>query len=156
MFQRAKACVPVSGWQTVWQTVLANRANRVGKPCQAELILILHCLKVPESSDPFVVPLPLCSFPFLPYDDRRTMMGLIDHFSGHVAAGKSSPGLLIVSQGSAIGDVVEVLLSVWALSDPSEVLDQVWQLASQRCPELADLASPTLRNPKRTLSKKVV
>jgi hypothetical protein len=35
--------------------------------------------------------------------DRRTM---IDHFRDHLAVGKSSPGLLIVSQGSAIGEVV--------------------------------------------------
>ncbi len=39
--------------------------------------------------------------------DRRTM---IDHFRDHLAAGKSSPGLLIVSQGSAIGDVAEALI----------------------------------------------
>ncbi len=45
--------------------------------------------------------------------DRRTM---IDHFRDHLAAGKSSPGLLFVSQGSAIGDVVEAVLYVWALS----------------------------------------
>lgn len=59
--------------------------------------------------------------------DRRTM---IDHFRDHLAAGKSSPGLLIVSQGSAIGDVVEALLYVWALSDPEELRDQVYYLPS--------------------------
>lgn len=59
--------------------------------------------------------------------DRRTM---IDHFRDHLAAGKSSPGLLIVSQGSAIGDVVEALLYVWALSDPAELRDQAYYLPS--------------------------
>ena len=59
--------------------------------------------------------------------DRRTM---IDHFRDHLAAGKSSPGLLIVSQGSAIGDVVEAVLYVWALSDPAELLDQAYYLPS--------------------------
>jgi hypothetical protein len=59
--------------------------------------------------------------------DRRTM---IDHFRDHLAAGKSSPGLLIVSQGSAIGDVVESVLYVWALSDPAELRDQAYYLPS--------------------------
>jgi len=59
--------------------------------------------------------------------DRRTM---IDHFRDHLAAGKASPGLLIVSQGSAIGDVVEAVLYVWALSDPAELLDQAYYLPS--------------------------
>ena len=59
--------------------------------------------------------------------DRRTM---IDHFRDHLAAGKSSPGLLIVSQGSAIGDVVEAVVHVWALCDPAELRDQVYYLPS--------------------------
>lgn len=59
--------------------------------------------------------------------DRRTM---IDRFRDHLAAGKSSPGLLIVSQGSAIADVVEALLYVWALSNPAELRDQAYYLPS--------------------------
>ena len=59
--------------------------------------------------------------------DRRTM---IDNFRDHLAAGKFSPGLLIVSQGSAIGDVVEAVLYVWALSDPAELRDQAYYLPS--------------------------
>ena len=59
--------------------------------------------------------------------DRRTM---IDHFRDHLAVGKSSPGLLIVSQGSAIGEVVESVLYVWALSDPAELRDQAYYLPS--------------------------
>lgn len=59
--------------------------------------------------------------------DRRTM---IEHFRDHLVAGKSSPGLLIVSQGSAIADVVEALLYVWALSDPAELRDQAYYLPS--------------------------
>lgn len=31
---------------------------------------------------------------------------MIDHFRDHLSAGKSSPGLPIVPQGSVIGDVV--------------------------------------------------
>lgn len=59
--------------------------------------------------------------------DRRTM---IDHLRDHLVAGKSSPGLLIVSQGSAIGDVVEAMLYVWALADPAELRDQAYYLPS--------------------------
>ncbi len=59
--------------------------------------------------------------------DRRTMIG---HFRDRLASGKSSPGLLIVSQGSAIGEVVEALLYVWALSDPAELRDQAYYLPS--------------------------
>lgn len=59
--------------------------------------------------------------------DRRAM---IDHFRDHLAAGKSSPGLLIVSQGSAIGYVVEALLYVCGPSDPGELRDQAYYLPS--------------------------
>ena len=59
--------------------------------------------------------------------DRHTM---IDHFRHHLGAGKSSPGLLIVSQGAAIGNVVESLVYVWALSDPAELRDQAHYLPS--------------------------
>ena len=55
---------------------------------------------------------------------------LIGHFRDHLAAGKFSPGLLVVSQGSAIGDVVEAVLYVWALSDPAELRDQAYYLPS--------------------------
>ena len=59
--------------------------------------------------------------------DRRTM---IAHFRAHVAAGKSSPGLLIVSQGALIGDVVDALVYVWALSNPADLRDQAYYLPS--------------------------
>ena len=59
--------------------------------------------------------------------DRRTML---DHFRAHLAAAKSSPGILIVSQGAHIGLVVEAILYVWALSDPSELRDQAHYLPS--------------------------
>ncbi len=39
--------------------------------------------------------------------DRRTML---DHFRAHLAAGKSSPGLLIVPQDASMGDVIEALV----------------------------------------------
>jgi hypothetical protein len=59
--------------------------------------------------------------------DRRTMTS---HFRAHLAAGKSCPGLLIVSQGALIGHVVEALVYVWALSDPADLRDQAYYLPS--------------------------
>ena len=59
--------------------------------------------------------------------DRRTM---IHHFRERLAVGKSSPGLLVVSQSAAISDVVEGLLYIWALSDPAGLRNQVHYLPS--------------------------
>lgn len=59
--------------------------------------------------------------------DRRTM---IAHFRAHLAAGKSRPGLLIVSQAALMGDVVEALVYGWALSNPAELRNQVHYLPS--------------------------
>ena len=59
--------------------------------------------------------------------DRRTML---DYFRAHLAAGKSSPGLLIVPQDASIGDVIEALVYIWALSDPVELKDQAYYLPS--------------------------
>jgi hypothetical protein len=49
--------------------------------------------------------------------DRKTMTR---YFWERLAAGKSNPGLFIVPQRSAIGDVVESLLLVWAASQAAE------------------------------------
>ena len=59
--------------------------------------------------------------------DRRTML---DHFRTRLAAGKSSPGVLIVSQGASIGLVAEAIVCVWSMSDPSELRDQAHYLPS--------------------------
>ena len=59
--------------------------------------------------------------------DRRTML---DHFRMRLAAGKSSPGVFIVSQGAPIGQVVEALVYAWVLSDPLDLRDQVHYLPS--------------------------
>jgi predicted nuclease of predicted toxin-antitoxin system len=59
--------------------------------------------------------------------DKRTM---IHHFRECLAVGISGPGLLIVSQGALIGDVVEALVYIWALSDPAELRNQVHYLPS--------------------------
>ena len=59
--------------------------------------------------------------------DLRTML---DHFRNHLTAGKSSPGLLVVSQGTPIGGVVEALVVLWVVSDPEELRDQAYHLPS--------------------------
>ena len=59
--------------------------------------------------------------------DRRTML---NHFRNRLAAGKSSPGLMIVSQDALIGPVVESIIILWAVSDPAELRDQAYHLPS--------------------------
>ena len=59
--------------------------------------------------------------------DRRTML---DHFRAHLMAGRSSPGILIASQGEQIGRIVESIVHVWPLSDPRELRDQAHYLPS--------------------------
>ena len=62
--------------------------------------------------------------------ERRTML---DHFRAHLAAGKTSPGVLIVSQGAPIGPVAEAIVYLWALSDPLELRNQAYYLPSLSC-----------------------
>jgi hypothetical protein len=57
--------------------------------------------------------------------DRRTMLR---HFHDRLKAAKSSPGLLVVSQGAPIGDVVEAILVLWAAADSEELRDQAFHL----------------------------
>jgi hypothetical protein len=59
--------------------------------------------------------------------DRRTML---NHFRNHLAAGKPSPGLLIVSQGAPIGSVAEAIVLLWAVVDAAELRDQAFHLPS--------------------------
>ena len=65
--------------------------------------------------------------------DHRTLLNhtMLDHFHAHLALGKSSPGLLVVSQGAAIGEVVEALVYLGLLlCDPLELRDQAYYLPS--------------------------
>ena len=47
-----------------------------------------------------------------------------------LTAGKSSPGLLVVSQDAPIGPVVESLVILWSVADPAELRDQAYHLPS--------------------------
>jgi hypothetical protein len=55
---------------------------------------------------------------------------MLEYFRAHLAAGKSSPGVLIVSQGSPIGLVAESIVYIWSLADPFELRDQAYYLPS--------------------------
>jgi Domain of unknown function (DUF5615) len=59
--------------------------------------------------------------------DRQTMLA---HFRARLAVGKSSPGLLVVSQGAPLGPVIDAILLIWAASDPSDWRDQAHHLPS--------------------------
>jgi hypothetical protein len=54
--------------------------------------------------------------------DRRTMTR---HFRERMAAGKANPGLFIVPQRRAIGEVVESLLLVWTVTRADEWRDMI-------------------------------
>jgi hypothetical protein len=55
--------------------------------------------------------------------DRNTMIG---HFCDRVASGESSPGLFVVPQPpSAVGQIIESMLLVWAASEAEEWRDQI-------------------------------
>ncbi len=59
--------------------------------------------------------------------DRRTML---NHFRNHLAAGKSSPGLLLASQAALIGVVAEVIVVLWAVATPAELTNRIYHLPS--------------------------
>lgn len=59
--------------------------------------------------------------------DRRTML---NHFRNRLAAGKTSPGLLVVAQGTAIGVAAEAVVTMWAVTKPGELTNQAYHLPS--------------------------
>jgi hypothetical protein len=59
--------------------------------------------------------------------DRRTML---NHFRNRLKAGKTSPGLLVASQGAPIGLVVDAIILLWVVVDSAELRDQIYHLPS--------------------------
>jgi hypothetical protein len=59
--------------------------------------------------------------------DRRTML---KHFRSRLIVGKSSPGLLVVSQNAPIRLVVESIIVLWSVADPIDLSDQAYHLPS--------------------------
>ena len=45
-------------------------------------------------------------------------------------AGKSSPGLLVVAQGTPIGAAAEAIVTMWAVTTPGELTNQAYHLPS--------------------------
>ena len=65
--------------------------------------------KLDNLRDPEILDRAASNVRILVSHDRRTML---QHFRGHLTTGKSSPGILIVSQGAPIGQVVESLIYI--------------------------------------------
>jgi len=59
--------------------------------------------------------------------DMHTM---ISHFRDRLAAGRNSPGLLMVSQKAVAAEVVEAVLFLWSVTDPADLHNQVYYLPS--------------------------
>ena len=55
---------------------------------------------------------------------------MLNHFRNHLAAGKHSPGLIIVAQGTAIGSIIEGIILFWAATDSQDWRDQAYHLPS--------------------------
>lgn len=47
------------------------------------------------------------------------------HFRERLASGKSNPGLFVVPQRSAIGEIIESLLLVWTASQAEDWRDMI-------------------------------
>ena len=54
---------------------------------------------------------------------------MLNHFRKRLAPGKSSPGLLVISQSAPIGPV-EAIIVLWTVSDPAELRDSAHHLPS--------------------------
>ena len=55
---------------------------------------------------------------------------MLQRFRNRLAAGKSRPGMLIVSQDAPIGPVVESIILFGSVSDNAELRDQIYHLPS--------------------------
>jgi hypothetical protein len=53
---------------------------------------------------------------------------MIEHFRQRLAEGVSSPGLLVVSQGTPVGSAVESILTLWSVAEENELRDQIYHL----------------------------
>lgn len=76
-------------------------------------------------SDPRVLALAAAEGRIVVSHDRRTMTR---HFRARVESGEPSPGLFIVRQRKAIGEVITSLMIVWAASSPEDWRDTIQYL----------------------------
>ena len=73
--------------------------------------------KATRSSDPEVLALAAEQNRILVTHDLQTMPR---HFGEFLMRGQSSPGVFLVSQSTAIGEVIDELVLIWAASNPEE------------------------------------
>ena len=59
--------------------------------------------------------------------DYRTMR---QHFDVHLAAGRSSPGVVLVNAGMSDAEAVDLLSLAATVVEPSDLRDQLWFLGS--------------------------
>jgi len=83
--------------------------------------------KLEGASDPEVLEIAANQGRILITHDRRTM---VNHFRNRMEEGAPSPGVFLLSQFEPIGPVVEVLVMVWAASEPLEWENQLRYLPS--------------------------
>ena len=54
--------------------------------------------------------------------NRRTMP---DHLADHVSAGRHVPGILLITRGHSLGEVIDDLLLIWHAADEGEFRDSI-------------------------------
>ncbi len=85
-----------------------------------------------EMRDPEILERAAAANRILVSHDRGTLLNrtMLNHFRNRIAAGESSPGLLIVSQSAPIGTVVESIIVLWLVADAVELRDQAYHVPS--------------------------
>ena len=74
------------------------------------------------TKDPILLDLAAAQERILVTHDRRTMVA---HVRERAAAGIRNPGVFIVPQRAAVGEIVETLLLVWSASQAEEWRDRI-------------------------------
>jgi len=57
--------------------------------------------------------------------DRKTMP---QHFADFLAAGNTSPGVVVISQKAHLSMVIESIVLLWAASEPGEWENRIFEL----------------------------
>jgi hypothetical protein len=78
-------------------------------------------------SDPEVLRIAASAGRILVSHDKKTLPG---HFAQFLGEQHQSPGVLLVSQRTPIGDVIEALMLIWLASDSTEWQNQIVHLPS--------------------------
>jgi hypothetical protein len=87
--------------------------------------LSAHAAKLEGLSDGDVLALAAAQGRILVSHDFRTMP---HHFAQFLAAGATSPGVLLVKQQTPLGTVIEDLVLVWAASTPQDWTNRIAEI----------------------------